>query len=233
MSTINASPALPWAQTDENTEPHPAAQQQQQQQQQHEKEEVELVGLNLEAVGLAEGKRIQVRWVVDISTEKETGEKELKQSTKWWPATVLGPASHENRQQGDGASSAESAVPQPVFDILYEKFETFNEERCKVMFTSQNCLVDVTHEGEQNHLAWRHEGDDKEYKFADEEEEEEEVEEEEDDHGYTADELLQLTSRRFKDFLESKFAGQAGGGTVTAEDVHGFAEQLRKRQRQA
>eukprot|EP00967_Tisochrysis_lutea_P110524 scaffold173008_cov17-Tisochrysis_lutea.AAC.1 len=29
---------------------------------------------------------------------------------------------------------------------------------------SSDCLVDVTHEEPPNHLAWRHEGDDKEYK---------------------------------------------------------------------
>ncbi|GIL50957.1 hypothetical protein Vafri_7031 [Volvox africanus] len=246
MNINMSGPALPWA----NLSPSETRDVQQQDQ------AIQATGnvhddknefLKLDALGIAVGGRVEVKWQVEPDGEEAY--------FRWWGATIVGPSNQQDVKR-PGA---------PVYELLYDAHDDFEQERGHVVFTGEHKLSQLDQTDE---LTWRREGDEWD-DYCDEDEGSEGPEDEgegittegevlytmddvhrmveEDFAGQDMDELerqalqsLEPSKRiavaaEFRDFADNlnEFLRErcGNGGVVTADDIKLFMESRAKRRR--
>ncbi|GIM03374.1 hypothetical protein Vretimale_8126 [Volvox reticuliferus] len=137
MSVGLPGPALPWA----NLPPSEIRDVQEQEQVtqapgnfQNDKIEIR----KLDAIGVTVGGRVEVKWMVEPDGEEAY--------LRWWGATIVGPSNQPDVER-PGA---------PVYELLYDNYGAFEQERNHVVFIGEHKLHQL---GEAGELTWRREGD--------------------------------------------------------------------------
>jgi len=129
MDAILSAPALPWAAKEDPAVPAEA------EKEAHAPDLDTDKAIPLDQIGLAEGSRIEVLWLVEL----ENGEN----FNRWWGATLEGQA-----------ESADQAGPS--YTIRYDPDEDEEPDIRTVHFLSEHGMIDLK---EKEYMHWRLEGD--------------------------------------------------------------------------
>ncbi|GIM02959.1 hypothetical protein Vretimale_7775 [Volvox reticuliferus] len=139
----------------------------------------------LDALGVAVGGRIEVKWLVEPDGEEAY--------FRWWGATIVGPSNQPDVERPAA----------PVYELLYDAHGDFEQERSHVVFIGEHKMHQLE---ETDELTWRREGD--EWDDGCDEDEGSEDAEAEMEEGIRTDGDVLYTMADVKRMVQEDLAGQ-------------------------